>query len=114
MSLTTFLQMMSDSWFFQGFIKFLDKRFEQRQNNTFVYIFNYRGDIAFAEILGSGSEAFDYGISHGDDLLYMCPISNIFAPHMAPSEQDEQFRDVMIQIWIDFAVLGYIQIHIIC
>ena len=99
-------QIIADSWIFKGFLKFLEKRFKDNHNNTFVYLFNYRGDISITDIFRSETEEIDYGVSHGDDLFYLSPVSKLFVPYRAPSERDQQFRDIIIKIWTDFTVTG--------
>lgn len=47
------------------------------------------------------------GISHGDEMLYLFPLREKISPRSLPTEKDEQIRQTILRIFVDFARSGY-------
>lgn len=47
------------------------------------------------------------GVSHGDELLYLYPMREQSFQDSLPTEQDEQLRVVMVEMWTNFIITGY-------
>lgn len=47
------------------------------------------------------------GISHGDEMLYLFPLRENISPSSLPTKEDEQIRQTILRIFVDFARFGY-------
>ncbi|KAF5285157.1 hypothetical protein FQR65_LT13354 [Abscondita terminalis] len=73
---------------------------------VYFYLFGYRGSISFSA--GFGDPQHDYGVCHGDDLLY---ILSSEVMEFKPNENDKKMIDLMTDIWFNFASTGKPIIH---
>lgn len=46
------------------------------------------------------------GVSHADEVLYMFPRRETIFPHSLPTKEDEEIREAILQLFVDFARTG--------
>lgn len=46
------------------------------------------------------------GVSHGDEKIYLFPSREIDFPETLPTKGEDQIREAMIEMWINFARTG--------
>lgn len=46
------------------------------------------------------------GVSHGDQKLYLEPVREKKFPMTLPTREDEQIREAMVELWVNFARTG--------
>lgn len=46
------------------------------------------------------------GVAHADEVLYMFPIREAFFSNTLPTKEDEQVREAVVQLFVDFARTG--------
>lgn len=100
--------MVSDALFNAGFDRFLQQRLHQSKgaSNTYVYVFNYRGQSGFTDILVNADVETDWGVSHAEDFMYMFPVIKSLVPHRVMSNEDMAFGREYVRLLTDFAAVG--------
>ena len=73
---------------------------------TYVYLLDHQGEISFNDVLGIGDKF--YGVCHGDDLLHLFPMGKVIGPMSIPSEKDVLIKNAMVDMWVNFATVGYV------
>lgn len=105
-SLITFMQLVTDVQFLDGFDEMLQQRLGCNAN-TFAYLFNYRGTASNTDlILRNTTFDVDLGVSHVDELLYLFPIVKNSINFKAMDKQDQAIRKQMVDMWVAFASTG--------
>ena len=94
-------QIVSDGLCVSGFDKFLRKR--SRNATTLSYLFNYHGSSSFTDLLVNREDQIDWGVSHGEDLMYLFPIIKVLAPHRVMSNRDLEFGKRYVRMLTNFA-----------
>ncbi|XP_051154447.1 uncharacterized protein LOC127277388 [Leptopilina boulardi] len=96
---------LSDSSFFYPEIRLLEKVTPRMKNNNYLYNFGYRGTLNMAAIGGIKDNT---GVSHGDDILYLFPITSVtFVTTNANfTGNDEKISRIMVDFWTSFATNG--------
>lgn len=91
-----------------GFDRFVQQRLaKQGGADTYAYVFNYKGASSLTDMLARPEdEELNWGVSHGDDMMYMFPIIKLLAPHRIMSPMDLQFSRDFVKIFTDFAAYG--------
>lgn len=92
-----------------GFDRFLQQRLQNTNKDsakTFVYVFNYRGESSFTDLFMTSEDDTNWGVSHGDDMMYLFPTIKLMAPHRIMSATDLKFGAKFVQIFADFATFG--------
>lgn len=93
--------------FVTGFDQFVQQRLQKKNTaSTYVYVFNYHGATSFTDVLVESEEEVDWGVSHGDDSMYMFPLIKLMAPHRIMSQRDLEFGAKYVRILTDFAAYG--------
>lgn len=93
--------------FVAGFDKFLQRRLPGSQSQTYIYLFNYNGESSFTDVIQSQAvEEIKWGVSHGEDMMYLFPVIKVMAPHRTMSERDHKFRQKFVRLLTDFAAHG--------
>ncbi|GAB0100707.1 hypothetical protein DMENIID0001_167900 [Sergentomyia squamirostris] len=104
-----FTDVMSDGYFTSAADRFLQFRQENDQNalnsNTYLYLFNHKGDSSFAEQLQQDVNA-DHGVCHADDLIALFPVLKEHFFSSVPTEEDDYVRKAMVSLWVNFATYG--------
>ena len=98
--------MISDGLFLAGFDKFLHRRLRSASAQTFVYLFNYRGSSSLTDIVANTEDDTDWGVSHGDDMMYEFPIIKALAPHRVMHQKDLAFGHGFVKSLTKFAQIG--------
>ncbi|KAF2901469.1 hypothetical protein ILUMI_04717, partial [Ignelater luminosus] len=68
----------------------------------YYYIFAYRGTASYTT---ASDPDYDYGVDHGNELLYLFVLRNDF-PNYVPNETDRRVAKVMTTLWTNFAKTG--------
>lgn len=94
--------LFTDALFWFPAYKAIHQQLALAKNPQYSYIFKYRGTFS-TSYLFSGSTA-DYGVAHGDDVLYLFP----YASYMSGldgtmSDLDYEIVDTMVKLWTSFA-----------
>lgn len=90
-----------------GFDKFVQQRLDQGSSSrTYAYVFNYKGSNSFAGLMVDTEDETNWGVSHGEDILYMFPFLKLIAPHRVMTREDLEFGAEYVQILTDFAITG--------
>ncbi|GAB0091516.1 hypothetical protein DMENIID0001_063680 [Sergentomyia squamirostris] len=99
-----FTNMFTDFLLFNGFNKYLEKRFQKPNEHaeTFVYLFSHRGEGSFTDVIG-GPNNKDYGVAHVDDLLYLFPHFDKEFFRAAPTKEDIFIQETLVKLWVNFA-----------
>ncbi|GAB0091514.1 hypothetical protein DMENIID0001_063660 [Sergentomyia squamirostris] len=104
-----FTEAMSDGYFTSAVDQFLQYRqqlaTDSLNSNTYLYIFNHRGDSSFSEQLQQNPDA-DYGVCHSDDVIALFPVMKEHFFHGVPTEEDDSIRKAMVSMWVNFARYG--------
>lgn len=96
----------SDGSFFYPQIRLLEKITSRIRNNIYFYNFGYRGALNMATI---GEIKGNTGVTHGDDVLYLFPVTSTFTTTNANfTAGDEKISRLMVDFWTSFATNGYI------
>ena len=66
----------------------------------YFYSFGYRGSSTLFSIDTNITENF--GVAHGDELIYLFPMSNT----ITPTKTDKYVTDLMVDLWTSFAING--------
>lgn len=90
----------SDLHFFYPMSKVVEKRVKASSNSFYVYNFNYRGSPTLWALYAPGKS--DYGIAHGDELLYL------FDYNFKKNKIDKNIEQIMIDLWTSFATNGFV------
>lgn len=118
--------MFGDEWYLAPVDSYLHMRLSHEEvSPTFVYLFThkttyshsafFRGDpdtfygisIDFKTILSELNKvSMNSGVSHGDELIYLFDLRSFLAPKTLPNEDEEQMRQAMIEMWVNFARNG--------
>lgn len=75
---------------------------------VFNYQFTYRGSNTFASLFGKADAEEDFGVVHGNDLMYLfkSPIIASIGNLGPPTEDDMKMVDLMVTYWTNFAKYG--------
>lgn len=127
--------MVTDGWFLSGLDEFLFNRFNNNKSfgNTYVYLFNHRGDGSFTDqLMRHGydfstvndfnldyhnmndvtvkdkiyGQKYNFGVSHNDNIMYLFPIVEKHLNHRVMSYNDRLVQQLMTNFFVDFAYTG--------
>ncbi|XP_063991353.1 uncharacterized protein LOC135169897 [Diachasmimorpha longicaudata] len=73
-------------------------------STAYFYRFGYRSPNHISMIPYDPDR--DYGVSHGDDLLYLFPFYEALFPNKTMGAQDFEMVDVMTMLWTNFVIHG--------
>ncbi|XP_043467738.1 juvenile hormone esterase-like [Leptopilina heterotoma] len=94
----------SDGSFFYPQIRLLEKIQPRMKSNIYFYNFGYRGALSMAAIGGIKGNS---GVTHGDDILYLFPITSTFTTTNSNfTGGDEKISRLMVDFWTSFATNG--------
>ncbi|XP_046737844.1 carboxylesterase 4A-like [Diprion similis] len=73
----------------------------------YLYRFEYEGTFKFS-YLYAGHRVNNYGVAHGDELLYLFPARSSYfgPPEYKKNENDWKMVDMMVELWTSFATTG--------
>ncbi|KAF2887968.1 hypothetical protein ILUMI_18205, partial [Ignelater luminosus] len=69
---------------------------------VYSYLFGYRGSVSLTTLFGDLS--YDYGVCHGDDLLYL--LSSDLFEDFPRTDSERRMIDIMSTLWANFAKTG--------
>lgn len=92
---------MTDAGFFYPQIKFLEKMSTYAQSSFYSYLFGYRGNNSYTNLIYKVKE--NVGVMHSDELLYL--FSGI--PMSWMTQDDEKIVNLMLDLWTSFAKNRY-------
>jgi carboxylesterase type B len=72
---------------------------------VFNYQLTYKGTNTFASLFGPAAAEDDFGVFHGDDLLYLFK-SSLFVDFEEQTEEDQKMTELMVTYWTNFAKYG--------
>lgn len=123
--------MVTDGWFLTGIDEFLFNRLMHNKNkdNTFVFLFNYRGESSYTDYIfkhmNGGDFSNDYnnkmntlatdqdyynkynfGVSNNDNMLYLFPFTKNVINHRVMNHNDDMMKDMITKMWFNFAAHG--------
>lgn len=122
--------MVTDGWFLSGIDEFLFNRLNSNKNaNTFVFVFNYRGEGSYTDYMFKHMKTGDYvqdyhnynnmemndqhysnkynfGVSNNDNMLYTFPMTKNVMDHRVMSFADNKMKDMLTKMWFTFASQG--------
>lgn len=123
--------MVTDGWFLSGIDEFIFNRLQYNKNNdnTFVFLFNYRGESSFTDYMFKNMKnndftqdyhkhfdfgmtdkdyynKYNFGVSNNDNLLYTFPFTKNVINHRVMSHADDKMKDLMTTMWFNFATTG--------
>ncbi|XP_046751474.1 esterase E4-like [Diprion similis] len=97
--------LLSDAAFFYPLYNAIRQQSVKTVNPQYLYNFDYRGTLHWS--FEYGGTTVDYGVTHGDDLVYLFPSSATFDMYnKTRSEKDFKMVDIMIELWTSFAIKG--------
>lgn len=123
-------QMVTDGWFLSGIDEFLYNRLNNNKNNvnTFVFLFNYRGEGSMTDYMLKNMKngdlgqmyhnknnmgltdqdynQFNYGVSNNDNMLYTFPMTKNVMNHRVMNYNDNKMVDMITKMWFNFAAQG--------
>ncbi|KAF2900148.1 hypothetical protein ILUMI_06038, partial [Ignelater luminosus] len=102
-SRTELTDLFTDCWFLTGANNALWLHLNYTDQPVYYYVFGYRGNYSYAS--WSEVDSYDYGVSHTDDLLYLFSPQAVF-PDYEPSASDNRVRDILTELWVNFATFG--------
>ncbi|XP_046628117.1 juvenile hormone esterase-like [Neodiprion virginianus] len=95
----------TDVYFLYPTYDALRQQFSTSVNPQYFYIFDYRGVLSYTYQLTGNT--VDYGVTHGDDLVYLFPNSELFSSlNETRSEKDYEMVNIMVELWTSFAIEG--------
>ncbi|XP_030378452.1 venom carboxylesterase-6 isoform X2 [Scaptodrosophila lebanonensis] len=97
--------LISDGWFIAGIDEYLRLRMAAGKAPTYVYLFDHKGAASFSEIFKGGHDDY-YGACHAEELQYLFPIGRELFVSAVPTQQDLELRQLMLNMWINFARTG--------
>lgn len=95
--------------------------------STYVYLLTHKASASFSEIFNGDSETFYgtlkihcvlnetsqalmtfvfKGVTHADEKLYLFPVREELFPNAIPTKDDEEMRESIVKLWVDFATTG--------
>lgn len=99
--------MFSDSWFIAPLDAYLRLRFAHKEvAPTYVYLATHKGSASFTEIIGGDPNKW-YGMAHGDEMFFLFPMREHHFPSAMPTEEEENIRKSMVEMWVNFIQTGY-------
>ncbi|XP_043467740.1 esterase FE4-like [Leptopilina heterotoma] len=103
--LSRMTKFFSDGAFFYPQVRLLEKVTPRMRNKNYFYNFGYRGALSLTALSGDKK---NYGVSHGDDILYLFPItySTITTTNKNFTGSDEKISRLMVDYWTSFATSG--------
>lgn len=98
----------TDKYFFHPLLQVLRNRVKNTLHPLYFYQFNYRGTFSFSSLV-TGNE-IDYGVAHGDELVYLFSPSVLgkSAGDASMSENDLKVVKAMVELWTSFAATGFV------
>lgn len=93
---------MSDGLGTEGFFEFL-RKWNKQDNQTFVYLFNYRATSSITDIYLKNSS--NWGVSHGDDMMMIFPMTRT-TTSCTLSDDDLEFAGDFVRLLTNFAQFG--------
>ncbi|XP_069694786.1 carboxylic ester hydrolase-like [Periplaneta americana] len=99
-SVNQIIDLFTDGWFLHGTDKAIRIHMNQHVAPIFYYLFDYHGSRSYSRL--SRDSNGDYGVSHGDEMIYIFPPNDDF-PNSTYSAEDEKMVDVMMSLWTNFA-----------
>lgn len=123
--------MVTDGWFLSGIDQFLFNRLQFNKNgqNTFVFVFNYRGEGSYTDYMlqrmhntdfthdyhnmnnmgfndNDYNQKYNFGVSNNDNQLYTFPFTRNVMNHRVMSHNDDQMKDLLTRMYFNFATNG--------
>lgn len=110
-SLNELEHLFSDSWYTYGVDKAVRIMGETSKAPVYYYFLSNPGEWSFLRHLGSGtsSNTLERSMSHGEDLLYLFPMTSVWSAlglENEESEDDKKFRTLFLEMIEDFAEHG--------
>ncbi|KAL3282168.1 hypothetical protein HHI36_005363 [Cryptolaemus montrouzieri] len=97
------IKMHSDVTFTRGLDQSVRMHLRESKKPIFTYLFAYQSESSFSELINPGKI---YGVSHGDELLYLFPMGDTMLPHRKETDTDKKVMKLMTSYWTNFAKTG--------
>lgn len=91
----------TDSYFAYPAYEAVYLAFHQSKSPIYLYQLSYRATNSFSQVFGDPTG--DHGVCHADDLMHLFPIHFLKKPF---SKQDIEIRELMLNLWTNFATSG--------
>ncbi|XP_069688902.1 esterase E4-like [Periplaneta americana] len=95
--------MYTDSYFLYPLNLSVNLHVAAGNKNVYMYYFNYAG--SFNHSMVCGKTVHNYGMCHGDDMLYLFP-GNSMSPNLTGTIEDHRMIDIVTTLWTNFARTG--------
>lgn len=102
-------QFVTDAWFTFPLDNFVKHRFRTNSTAaTYVYLHQHVHPTLLFDRLtaGRGRLGIQSCLASGADLFSLFPLTRRITPKLAPNELDDYMRDIMTEMWVNFASTG--------
>ncbi|XP_046629890.1 venom carboxylesterase-6-like [Neodiprion virginianus] len=98
-------RLISDARYIYPNYAALQQQLNLAGNPQYLYTFNYLGSLSFTFFYGGST--VEYGVAHGDDLIYLFPLESTFQIfNKTMSSADLEMVETMVELWTSFAING--------
>ncbi|KAF5307860.1 hypothetical protein FQR65_LT06592 [Abscondita terminalis] len=103
LTIAEFTNIFTDRLFLYSAYQSVALHAKYTNQNVYYYLFSYKGAKTFGEFFYGKQHYF--GVTHGDDLLYLFNSKDLF-PNYKHGGRDKEMSNILITLWTNFAYYG--------